>query len=280
MEHALDEAEKACDRALTLTDNPYQWEAVLAAAASACKRADGLAAQDEVGLEPAVRERLEALRTRLDADENDRRFVARFDEIRLEQADINLAAGTLKLETVFPGFQRAFQTHYAIAYGATPPTKVLNLMEQRPPPVRPYLVAALEFSLAFVPKEDPRAKEWLAAVLQGVDASDPWRRQVRAAMEARDWQALGKLLEEPAAARQSPVVLLGLVDMHRLNDARMLDLVRYIQQSYPGDFWTNHYLAGTLYYRVRPPQLEEAIRYYTAAIALRPTLPGDLHRHG
>ena len=35
MEHALDEADKACDRALTLTDNPYQWEAVLAEAACA-----------------------------------------------------------------------------------------------------------------------------------------------------------------------------------------------------------------------------------------------------
>src|SRR5262249_35048879 len=34
VEHALDEAEKACDRARMLTDNPYQWEAVLAAAAS------------------------------------------------------------------------------------------------------------------------------------------------------------------------------------------------------------------------------------------------------
>src|SRR5262249_43769526 len=49
VEHALDEAERACDQALTLTDNPYQWEVVLAVAASAFKRADGLAAQEAAG---------------------------------------------------------------------------------------------------------------------------------------------------------------------------------------------------------------------------------------
>jgi serine/threonine protein kinase/Flp pilus assembly protein TadD len=274
VEHALDEAEKACDQALTLTNNPYQWEAVLAAAASACKRADGLAAQEEGGLEPAVHERLEALRARLDADENDRRFVARFDEIRLEQTEIHLAASEFKLEIAFPAFKKAFQSHYAIAFGATPPEKVLNVLEQRPLPVRHYLVAALDISLPHVPKEDPQAREWLAAVLQAVESSDPWRQQARSAMEARDWQALRKLLEGPAAARQSLVVLVGLFARNPWDgDPRALDLWRYIRQSYPSDFWANLSVAVVLHYFHRPPRLEEAIRYYTAAIALRPHSP-------
>jgi serine/threonine protein kinase/Flp pilus assembly protein TadD len=265
--HALDEAEKACAQALTLTDNPYQWEAVLAEAASAFKRADGLAAQPEAGLEPAVRQRLEALRVRLDADENDRRFVARFDEIRLEQSEIHEAVNAFKLEIAFPAFKKAFQSHYAIAFGATAPKEVLNLLEQRPRPIRHYLVAALEFSLAYVPREEPQARMWLAAVLAAVDSSDPWRQQARAAMEARDWQALRKHLEGPAGARQSPVVLLGLAARNPW-DPKMLDLWRYIRQSYPGDFWANRFLAGVLHYNHQ--RLEEAIRYYTVAIALRP----------
>ncbi len=269
MEYALDEAEKACEQARTLTDNPYQWQAALAAAASACKRADGLATQDEAGLGPAVHDRLEALRARLDADENDRRFVARFDEIRLEQTEIHEAVSEFKLEIGFPAFRKAFQSHYAIAFGATAPEKVLHLLEQRPYPVRQYLVAALEFSLAYVPKEEPQAKEWLAAVLQAVDSSDPWRKQTRAAMEARDWPALSKLLEERAAARQSPVVLLALAAIKGWHDPKMLDIWRYIRQSYPGDFWANYSLAHVLHYFHRPPRLEEAIRYYTAAIAVR-----------
>ncbi len=274
VEHALDEAEKACDQALTLTDNPYQWEAVLAAAASAFKRADGLAAQEEVGLEPAVHEHLEALRARLDADENDRRFVARFDEIRLEQTEIHLAASAFKLEVAFSAFKKAFETHYAITFGAKPPEQVLKFLEQRPRPIRQYLVAALDFSLPHAPKEDPQAREWLAAVLWAVDSSDPWRQQAQAAIGAHDWQALRKLLEGPAAARQSPIVLVGLTARSPWDgDSQMVDLWRYIRQSYPGDFWANRYLAGELHYFVRPPRLEEAIRYYQAAIALRPRCP-------
>jgi serine/threonine protein kinase/tetratricopeptide (TPR) repeat protein len=273
VEHALEEADKSCDQALTLTDNPYHWEAALAVAASACKRADGLAAQEEAGLEPAVHERLEALRARLNAGDNDRRFVARFDEIRLEQSEVHEAANQFKLEIAFPGFKKAFQSHYGIAFGATPPEKVLKIIEQRPGPVRPYLVAALEFSLAFAPTEDSQARAWLGAVLQAVDSSDPWRRQARAAIEARDWHALGKLLEQASTAQQPPVVFLALAAKQGWDDPRMLDLWRYIRQAYASDFWANHSLAHVLHYY--HGRLEEAIRYYTAAIALRPRSPAD-----
>ncbi len=279
VEHALDEAEKARDQALALTDSPEWWDAGLAGAVFAFKRADGLAAQEEAAIEPAVQERLEALRARLGADENDRRFVARFDEIRLEQSEFGEAVGgaRFKVEIAFPAFKKAFRTHYAIAFGVTPPEKVLNALEQRPHPVRQYLVAALEFSLAYVPTEDAQAREWLAAVLRAAD-SDPWRKQARAAMEARDWRALGKLLEGATAARRPPVVLLGLAtinDLHDWDGRTRLDLWRHIRQSYPGDFWANHYLANALHYHLRPPRLEEAIRYYTVSIAVRPRNPAN-----
>jgi tetratricopeptide (TPR) repeat protein len=49
--------------------------------------------------------------------------------------------------------------------------------------------------------------------------------------------------------------------------------LRQLQQSHPGDYWANQTLAGVLQYR-QHPQWEEAIRYYTAAEALRPMNPG------
>ena len=39
---------------------------------------------------------------------------------------------------------------------------------------------------------------------------------------------------------------------------------------HPDDLWVNYRLAANLYYSV-PPRMEEAIRYYTAARAIRPT---------
>lgn len=47
--------------------------------------------------------------------------------------------------------------------------------------------------------------------------------------------------------------------------------MRRIRQAYPGDFWANHHLANHLHYFHSRP--EEAIRYYTAALALRPHNP-------
>ncbi len=81
VEHALDEAARACEQALTLTDSPIRWEAALAEASSDLKRARGLAAQDETALDPATRERLEVLQALLDAEEADRLFAGRFEEV-------------------------------------------------------------------------------------------------------------------------------------------------------------------------------------------------------
>jgi tetratricopeptide (TPR) repeat protein len=52
-----------------------------------------------------------------------------------------------------------------------------------------------------------------------------------------------------------------------------LDLARRVQFAYPGDFWANHSLGSKLDGAGRHA---EAVRYYTAALALRPDNPGVL----
>jgi Flp pilus assembly protein TadD len=54
---------------------------------------------------------------------------------------------------------------------------------------------------------------------------------------------------------------------------RALTLLRQAQEQHPDDFWANHELALYLH-QSRHPRLEEAVRYYTAAVALRPQSPG------
>jgi tetratricopeptide (TPR) repeat protein len=49
-------------------------------------------------------------------------------------------------------------------------------------------------------------------------------------------------------------------------------LLRQVRQRHPDNFWVNQELAKTLY-DLRPPPVEEAIRCYTAAAALRPRSP-------
>jgi serine/threonine protein kinase/Flp pilus assembly protein TadD len=271
VEVALHEANATRELALTLTDNPSHWEATLAAAASALKRAEGIASQEEAALEPPAAQRLQMLRTALRNDQNDRRFVARFDEIRLEQTRLDPLHGRYKEEIAFATFKDAFRAHYGIDFGTMPAAQVAGFIQQRPKAIQEYLVAALDLSLIHVPQQEPQARTWLATVLEAAD-SDPWRKRARTAAAASDWQGVEKLVQEATAARQPRAFLLRLAIGLPRNGTTRLKLLRQIQHAHPDDFWANHYLAGSLHYRAQP-QLDEAIRYYTAAIALRPRDP-------
>jgi serine/threonine protein kinase/tetratricopeptide (TPR) repeat protein len=275
--HALNDAAKARDLALKLTDNPYAWEAALAEAESDFKRAQGLAAQDETALEPALRQRLQTLQTLLDADEADRRFAARFEEIRLEQTAIHvavsdhLAVSEFKLEIAFAALKEAFQRDYRIAFGETPVEQAVTILGQRPKAMQDVLLAALEMCLDNVPKEDQPTRQWLSRVLDAAD-TEPWRKRAQQAFQASDWKALEQIVEDAITARQPPSTLLRLAAKIPVPSPLRLQTVRRICQAYPGDFWANHDLAGILHYHY--PQPEEGIRYYTAALALRPHNPG------
>ena len=90
-----------------------------------------------------------------------------------------------------------------------------------------------------------------------------------------DEQALRQLARDldmavlPAATLQN----LGstLLQMGEFSDG--LKLLQQAQRRHPGDFWINHELALALA-KAEPPQYDEAIRYSTVAVALRPDSPG------
>ena len=50
-------------------------------------------------------------------------------------------------------------------------------------------------------------------------------------------------------------------------------MLRRAQQKYPADFWVNYHL-GMALQTLTPPKLEEAVRFLTAALALRPESVG------
>lgn len=71
--------------------------------------------------------------------------------------------------------------------------------------------------------------------------------------------------------RQSPWLVLGIPP--RIADAAVRrDLLRAIHRAYPDQFRPTLALARDLHYGL-PPRVEEAVRYYTAALALRPHHP-------
>lgn len=124
---------------------------------------------------------------------------------------------------------------------------------------------------------DPLAA-WLRAVLDAAD-SDPWRRRIRQAFDCQDEKeqrvVLETLADEADFGKQPVRVLTNLAD--RLEALRARDVaikfLRKVQKRHPSDPWTNSSLANLLR-TARPPQFEEAVRYFSVAIALRPESSG------
>ncbi|MHB8974464.1 MAG: tetratricopeptide repeat protein, partial [Pirellulaceae bacterium] len=126
-------------------------------------------------------------------------------------------------------------------------------------------------------QRDPTAA-WLKAVVEIAD-SDPWRGRLREAWQLDDQEqrqtALEDLAEQVDVRKQPVRVLTRLAEQLVAIGVRdrATGLLRRVQKTYPSDLWANASLADVLR-DSRPPHLEEAIRYYTAAIALRPDSAG------
>jgi tetratricopeptide (TPR) repeat protein len=241
------------------------------------KRSEALAALEHAELlaqeaapAQALRERLAAVRGRLDAEARDQDFVARFEAIRLrEQSRVREQESRFALEAAFPEVRQALRD-YGIAVGVTPPPEAVARVRGRPADIQARLLAALHECLTYAPAEEAEVRPWLVEVLNAADG-DPWRAQLRRAWAAGDLRALGRLAGRADVGKQPPSFLLWVAGRLPHAGPERLELLRRTQRAYPADFWANHHLAQALTAVGRPA---EAVRYYTAALALRPDNPG------
>jgi tetratricopeptide (TPR) repeat protein len=148
-------------------------------------------------------------------------------------------------------------------------------------PIRSQLTAALDdWARLRATKQAAGSYRQLAAVAGAVDP-DTLRNRLRDCMERPDLQVLEEFF---TSSRIDDVLPATAVSMAWLADGssaaeRAIDFLRHVQQHYPADFWVNEVL-GRLLHNSRPPRLDEAICYYTAAVALRPQSPGLRHNFG
>jgi tetratricopeptide (TPR) repeat protein/serine/threonine protein kinase len=239
------------------------------------KRAEALAALDRADLlagearpDPASDERRAALKERLAAEARDQEFVATFENIRLEaQSGVDLQGSHFTTTAALTPIREALRK-YGIAIGSVPPSEAGVRVLGRPEAVRRNLVAALDECLKLTPAKETSAREWLLAVLAAAD-NDAWRAQVRKAMAVGDQKALAQLTQAVDVEKQPPSFLIPVSEV--LAMPTRIAFLRRIQRAYPGDLWANH---GLAYRLVKSGQAAQAVRYYTAALALRPKNPG------
>jgi serine/threonine-protein kinase len=239
----------------------------------------------------ALKDQVRRLQADLDELEKDRVLVAALDEARLAQAE-TLSENRFASERAVPKFRNALAA-YGLPVGEGEAKRAAERIRQRPAAVREAILAALDEwdVLAGQPKlgiNEPHRK-WLAAVLEAADPDDAWGRKVRAARRERDAAKRRAALEALAASADVEKVparaLTQLafpgadVEHGALRPASAAKLLRRAQRRYPADFWINENL-GRILRRLTPPEPDEAVRFLTAAVALRPDSPGAHYNIG
>ena len=241
---ALKEAERWQDQA--------EWPEAL----SAAKRAEGLL----VGVgDGELRERANQLRKDLE-------MVLRLDEIQLLRSE--LKKGQFDNEKADRAYAQAF-ADYGIDVMRLPVEEPAARIRARAGVAVPLIVALDDWAAACSAK-DQSHRLALKALARAADP-DPWRRQVRQAVQQKDSQALAVLATSPQLVRQPPasiMVLANELPAHGLSQTHT-EVLRRAQQQYPGNFWINYGL-GVALYKIGPPDRDEAISFFRAALAIRP----------
>jgi superkiller protein 3 len=212
----------------------------------------------------------EDLRSRV-AQARDRVNLAiRLVEVRLAKAD--LKNGTFDSGEADLRYRDTFRDHGLDVEGLDLDQAARRIQAS---PIKDHLVAALDdWQLAKWAAGRPGG-ERLLALLRQAD-KDEWRNQFRDAYQRLDKRALQNLARGPSVLKQPPatIVLLATVLEWRVGERRLaLEVLRSAQQEHPNDFWINHTL-GMLCMQPRRAHPAEAVRYFQAALAVRPTSPG------
>jgi tetratricopeptide (TPR) repeat protein len=200
-----------------------------------------------------------ALRQRVEQMQKDIEMVQRLEAVRLSRVDHKGGAETR--------YAQAFRS-YGLDMTKLKPEEASR--QVRASAVREELLPAL-YEWAMLKPPGPARKELLA--IAGAADDDPWRKRLRQAMQEKDGKALTALADDEQTLKQSPAMLLLLA--RALRQANLsedaINMLRQAQRRHPNDFWITHDLAELL--AQQRTGAAEAVRYYQAALALRPNTP-------
>jgi serine/threonine-protein kinase len=248
-----------------------------ALALEAARGAVTLAESDPV--DPATRQRTLALRRAVEAEaaeahrtarqaEADRRMVNRIEEINTEFVEHHRS-------TRFRAdIEEAFR-EFGIDVVSLEPEEAGARIRGRA--IREELVAALEAWAcppAGWPEQGRAQRERLIQVANAADP-DPWRRDLRAAFLDADLTRLEAMAASERTTSLPPRALdvLATTIGHMGAVDAAVELYRFAQRRYPGDYSINLGLAHFMLAHVAPPRLDQAIRFITVAAAVRPKSP-------
>jgi serine/threonine-protein kinase len=236
-------------------------------ARAAARRAEVLLEQGAD--DPELERRVRQLVAELEDEARDRRMVARLEAVRLRTA--SLSVGRSDNHRDEENYADAFRA-YGIDVLELPPAQAAARLRARP--IRSALVAALDDWAVRNWRRGRSGRLWrrLTRIARLTDPN-PGRNRLRAVLGKQvSRRALGelrKLASRPRAVWSAQsLVLLGDILWAAGDQQGAVRLLRGAHWQHPADLDVNNHLAFYLM-ELQPPRLDEALRYYTAALVLR-----------
>lgn len=218
--------------------------------------------------EPAIHARVEGLLAKLLFEEEDRRFLSTIEraQIHFVQRDpIGRQRTRAKLYEAFEALD--------ISVGSTPPDAAAAQIANRSLELQGFAIAALDIWSALYCQDAPQTADWIRKVVAIAD-QQPWRTQLRSALHEGNLGVLEQLAKSKDLNAQSPSSLILLVNALRASRNRyFIPTLQSAADAYPNVLYFNSAL-GSHYSRMASKHdtdaNQKAIRYLSAALALRP----------
>jgi tetratricopeptide (TPR) repeat protein len=199
----------------------------------------------------------------------DLQMAADLEEIRLHRSD--MTDDHFESKRADAEYSAAFRG-YGIDVETLEPAEAAE--RQRARAIPEELAAALDDWAAIRQGVDDAGARRLRAVARAADR-DPYRNRLREAVEHRQRDVLEEsaVSDEVEGLPPATVILLAGALLRAGAEEKALTVLRRAQRTHPDDLWIN-YGMGQMLRRAHPPRAEEAVRFSTAALALRPQSPG------
>jgi serine/threonine protein kinase/Tfp pilus assembly protein PilF len=204
----------------------------------------------------------EALRPRVEELINDLEMIRRLEEIELRKADAGSGFGYARPAAEY---HPAFRDYGIDVFGPDADAVAAAIRNRQ---IADYLIESLDSWAR--DEQDPATRTRLRTVIQKADP-EGILAQWRAAQDLGNQGEMRRFIAGLEVGRVPPATLAILGESMFRGGLRKeaIEWLRAAHSQHPDDFWINQNLAG-VYVRTDPPQWDEALRHYTAALALRP----------
>jgi Flp pilus assembly protein TadD len=206
----------------------------------------------------------EELRHQAEQLRRDQQMLASLEQASLQQAMLNGESSDFahRDELYAKGFAA-----YGLYVAALGPQETADRIRQSA--IRIHLLAALDYWATIRRLSNKESAALLGAAADKAD-DYPWTRKLRRALVRENRAALEALAKETTGTASPVIVSLLAQGLRRVGSFLEAERMLWrVQADRPDDFWINYELAVTILHR-KSPDWAQIIRFYQAALALRP----------